>query len=497
MVKCAKPYSHSHTDFVILGRRQTSRTGASNEDGKENSTETIPPPVGDAQLWPTPELALSEDRKKSTSQDRVEKSEGKDKSETKSSSSKPAPKIWVQLPYVPSAKFMTPLPPAAARRGAKPAIQGGRREDTERGARAVNNGIESDKPGPTNTMGPPPRPRPGDDQDRGRDQEVAGSDRATSAPSQPRRAASASAVPAEQRKRLTLSSKDRNGNEYKTDASGNPPYSNEGSEDKSTRQSFGPRSESKSSRPFQPSDQSSRRGSIETSRQSSIPGDAHSHPKYDASNRRSMPADFYGSPDNLGHTQYPYFPREQESTRYRHTTRDKSDFSRENISTWRDRDARPEREGRSDSRPERGRGSYRGRGSHQTYDPTVPSPHAYTAPLPQQPFSSSKSHSFHSGLRQTSQPYPTLSLQTGQYPTVRSHSIPNSGMYPAIASPIQAMHQSLSPIQAEMPMYGFQPAMHPAFIGPVPYNPALQTMGILQMVKNQVLVQFFHPAVQN
>ena len=78
---------------------------------------TIPPPPTDAVSWPTPETAKDEDRKKTNdkterpdSEKTPSKSHGKDK--------------WVQMPYVPTAVFNTPLP--TNRRGGRAGTRGGR-----------------------------------------------------------------------------------------------------------------------------------------------------------------------------------------------------------------------------------------------------------------------------------------------------------------------------------------------------------------------------------
>ena len=74
-----------------------------------------PPPPGDAVSWPTPDNAIEDDRKKS--QERPEKE--------KALAAKPhGRKEWQQMPFVPTVAFNTPLP--QARRGGRPA--GGTRD---------------------------------------------------------------------------------------------------------------------------------------------------------------------------------------------------------------------------------------------------------------------------------------------------------------------------------------------------------------------------------
>ncbi|KAI2084415.1 hypothetical protein LOZ36_004808 [Ophidiomyces ophidiicola] len=83
-------------------------------------TESIPP-VANSALWPTPEFARDEGQRKV--QGKVEKTEKVDKEKPLSSRTHGKEK-WMPVPYVPTAVFSTPLPPAA-RRGGRTA-RGGR-----------------------------------------------------------------------------------------------------------------------------------------------------------------------------------------------------------------------------------------------------------------------------------------------------------------------------------------------------------------------------------
>ena len=136
-----------------------------------------PPPPGDAVSWPTPDSAQGEEKKKA--QERAEKSD-KEKTPT----GKPHGKEkWMPVPYVPSAIFNTPLPPA--RRGGRPA-RGGRDSGPRIGSATHGNvGVEKTSLAiPDGSMGPP-----ANSNDHGRAE--LGSTKNNSVSSRPKRAASA------------------------------------------------------------------------------------------------------------------------------------------------------------------------------------------------------------------------------------------------------------------------------------------------------------------
>ena len=69
------------------------------DGGKGRDTGSVPP-VEDATAWPTPQVAIGEEKKKShekTEKSPVIRPHGKEK--------------WTPVPYVPTAVFNTPLPP--------------------------------------------------------------------------------------------------------------------------------------------------------------------------------------------------------------------------------------------------------------------------------------------------------------------------------------------------------------------------------------------------
>ncbi|KAJ5297836.1 hypothetical protein N7508_008085 [Penicillium antarcticum] len=90
------------------------------ESGKGRDAGSVPP-VEDSTAWPTPQVAIGEEKKKA--QEKTDKSpvirpHGKEK--------------WTPVPYVPTAVFNTPLPSAGGGRGGRRATRGGR--DSGRGA---------------------------------------------------------------------------------------------------------------------------------------------------------------------------------------------------------------------------------------------------------------------------------------------------------------------------------------------------------------------------
>lgn len=93
-------------------------TKGKKSDGKGRD-ETLPP-VADASSWPTPQVALGEEKKKA--QEKTDKPERTDKSPASRSHGK---EKWMPVNYVPTAVFNTPLPTPAGRGGRKP-TRGGR-----------------------------------------------------------------------------------------------------------------------------------------------------------------------------------------------------------------------------------------------------------------------------------------------------------------------------------------------------------------------------------
>ncbi|RAL00343.1 La domain family [Aspergillus ibericus CBS 121593] len=145
------------------------RKKADGAKGRDDSASL--PPVGDESLWPTPQVAQGEEKKKA--QEKSEKTE-------KSPVIRPHGKEkWMPVPYVPTAVFNTPLP--SARRGGR-AARGGR-ENSRNGA----HGAGADKA----ASGQAAQAKQTTSADRGRNEQNSG--RATSLPAQTRRSNSADA----------------------------------------------------------------------------------------------------------------------------------------------------------------------------------------------------------------------------------------------------------------------------------------------------------------
>lgn len=154
------------TDGAQEGAKDRKKT----DGGKGRDAGSVPP-VEDATAWPTPQVAIGEEKKKShekTDKSPVIRPHGKEK--------------WTPVPYVPTAVFNTPLPSAGGR-GGRRATRGGR--DSGRGAHG-NGAAATDKAasgqaaqGAKQTSG-----------DRGRE---AGTGRAASLPAQSRRSTSTDA----------------------------------------------------------------------------------------------------------------------------------------------------------------------------------------------------------------------------------------------------------------------------------------------------------------
>ncbi|CAG8886076.1 unnamed protein product [Penicillium egyptiacum] len=147
-------------------------------DGKGRDAGSVPP-VEDATAWPTPQVAIGEEKKKS--QEKTDKSpvirpHGKEK--------------WTPVPYVPTAVFNTPLPSAGGR-GGRRATRGGR--DGGRGAHG-NGAAATDKA----ASGQAAQGAKQASGDRGRNE--SGTGRAASLPAQSRRSTSTDAGAADARK---------------------------------------------------------------------------------------------------------------------------------------------------------------------------------------------------------------------------------------------------------------------------------------------------------
>ncbi|KAJ6103066.1 hypothetical protein N7486_005493 [Penicillium sp. IBT 16267x] len=97
---------------------QEGTKGGKKADGAKARDGALPP-VEDASSWPTPEVAIGEDKKKA--QEKTDKTEKAEKSPVMRAHGK---EKWMPVNYVPTAVFNTPLPSAG--RGGRRAARGGR-----------------------------------------------------------------------------------------------------------------------------------------------------------------------------------------------------------------------------------------------------------------------------------------------------------------------------------------------------------------------------------
>lgn len=100
------------TSDISCTERNGSRGSRSIESDIKDDRAHVPPSVQDAASWPTPETAIKEDRRKSTSAqvERQEKESSKE-GQDDASSAKPRQKgKWVAYDYVPTVNFETQLP---------------------------------------------------------------------------------------------------------------------------------------------------------------------------------------------------------------------------------------------------------------------------------------------------------------------------------------------------------------------------------------------------
>ena len=469
------PPQYLVTLTIIVAPKKSGSRSNRQTDVDNDLIESPPPPVGDTSSWPTPQLAQGEEKRKTLGKN--EKMDRTDKD--KASSVRPHGKEkWTPVPYVPTAVFNTPLPPAA-RRGGRPA-RGGREGNRGGGHTALpSTGGDRATSGSTTQAAGPKQTLP---VDRGRND--VRDTRATSdnvLPVKTGRSNSAdAAAPSAQQKPSQLSQLDRARGDTMTpkdledskiaslDAH---QHSHSNTVDALPRhrrdsKTFG-KSHEFSSLPHQkPVEYQSRHVSLH--------GDSHGPTRYNANHERRFdsgprPADFYREPGTV-------LPRDRELTRERGERefgrdreyhRDRSDFHKD----------REYGRDRGDSRPERGRGGYRGRGVHSSYG-GVQNPQFHNAVTGQHPFPPPKSFSVNERHRLPQQGSQNGSQQ--HHPNhrliIRSPSLPNAAMYGPTPYPIQ------TDINA---MYGYQ-QLPPGPMTALPYQPYLEHYTLMSMISMQL-----------
>ncbi|PGH18527.1 hypothetical protein AJ79_00304 [Helicocarpus griseus UAMH5409] len=441
----------------VAASKKKSSEGAKNKDegsrksGERSSKLTdadpeavdSPPPVGDASSWPTPQLAQGEEFRKA--QEKTEKTEKTDKDKASSAGSRGKEK-WMPVPYVPTAVFNTPLPPAA-RRGGRPARGG--REGSMRGGAHVSGPVSgSDRSASVSTATAGGSKQSGSS-DRGRSDIRAVSDQPNT-PQTARAGSAAATGSSEDKKASQVAQADRAANETKTTkgpeesqaTGGEAQHSHPTSVDTAPRQRQNSRN---FGRAHDFANMPAQRG-VEH-RHAGVHGDSHASRSFSTSHERRFDsgprsADLYKDAAT-------FHPRDRE-------------FPRE----------------RGESRPERGRGGYRGRGGHSSYGGSHSQYHNPT--IGQSQFQPSKPFSLNERPRQ--QPSQNGSQQHGSNRglNMRSPSLPSSGMYGPTPYPIQ------TDINA---MYGYPP-MHQGPMTAIPYQPYMEQFSLMSMISMQLEYYF-------
>lgn len=414
-----------------------------------------PPPPGDATSWPTPDSAQGEEKKRA--QERAEKGE-KEKTPVAKTHGK---EKWMPVPYVPTAVFNTPLPPA--RRGGRPARGG--RESGHRAGSAAQGPIGTEKTSATSTDGSG-APVPANSNERGRAD--LSSSKNSSGSSRPKRAASAGpSTVREQRKAADSAATEKS----KDTSSGST----------KTNQNPGPAA-SESRRPSaatQTDDSKFRRSSTVPDQQSNDSG----HNVVKSSQNR----------DERPHNQHPEM---QINAR---PVSDRRGEGSGRVSDQRDFHGHTSNRERGEGRAERGRGSYRGRGtgnhgfasSSQANAQSFPHGHpsqnhgttSHQLPKSQNNHERHASHSQGTPYNQ-SQPVPR-SLRSNS----RSQSIPNSAPYGRFSNGSNGPHPGaphLSNLQTDLAnAYGYQPGQQ-GVMSAMPYNAYMEQMSLFGMVSMQM-----------
>ncbi|EED24021.1 La domain family [Talaromyces stipitatus ATCC 10500] len=408
------------------------------ENGKlrEEESDIAPPPVADSTAWPTPQTALGEEKRKA--QEKNDKSEKVEKT--------PAPRgkeKWTPVQYVPTAVFNTPLP-SGARRGGR-ASRGGR-EGGRGGAHSSNSTANNSTTAPGDAKSAATQPNQAQPKqhaslpDRGRNE--GGLARANSLPAQARKPVTTEAnaqqgeqrrfPPNSERPRVDTRPKATEENNAAPNGTAYPPVDAAAKTYREPRSAKAPE--------FIPA----HKASDHSPRSGSSPSDAQGNGRFVPNHERRF--DNTKSVDTSRDVNG-FVPRDREFKDY---TREKGEYQRDH------------QKERGESRPERGRGTYRGRGNHSYNSPH--NQHFQNSQVPQHPF---VPKSFSAGDRQRSQ---HQNFQNGTQPqhvnhrlSLRSPPMPNSaGLYSAYPVPdINTMYPSYHVAPGPMSAIPYQPYMEP------------------------------------
>ena len=441
-----------------VSTKPASRSTKASESQKANPTATVPLDApGDAMSWPTPDNALGEEKRKA--QERAEKAE-KDKGVASASKPHGQPK-WVTIPFVPTAKFNTPIP--QTRRGGGRPNRGGRDAGNGRGGSTFQGGNDTEKAAASL-------------QDNSNNQAAAASTEGGRMDynsfkhgSRPKRSASAGPPTArDQRKAGDLSSTEKR-KEH---------------DQKAPKSSIDKFTLSNGNRGVATAVHADREGYGGPTVKSSIAdtsqpnGQAYQIPVDSGERRQSMTSDTQayarsGGPDRRSEAPRP------------------SDYPRDPFAPV------PIRE-RGDGRLDRGRGGYRSRGNgHQGFPNAsytnghgIANGHPASNQTPS--MQSAKLHSNHD--RHLSQTQGMSYSQSYTHPrslrsNSRSRSIPHSGSYGRYSNASYAGPSHLANIQTDVAnAYGYPPGQQ-GVMSAIPHNPYSEQFSLYGMVAMQMCVQ--------
>ncbi|PGG95609.1 hypothetical protein GX51_08207 [Blastomyces parvus] len=459
---------------VTMSKKKSSESGKSKEEGSRKSgvrsskpanidsvtTESLPP-VGDASSWPTPQLAQGEEFRKA--QEKIDKTDKSEKEKAPAAGSRGKEK-WMPVPYVPTAVFNTPLPPAA-RRGGRPS-RGGREGGMRGGAHPSAAMSSGDRGVPASASAAAGSKQTGSS-DRGRSGTRVVSDQSTT--TQPARTGSANAPLSPDEKKTPHDSRpDRTGSDTKSvkapeeprgtaagEVQNHHPAAETASRQRQNSKSFG--------RGHDYSNVPSQRGAEHTGRHAGAQGDSHAGTRFSSSHERRFDngprsAEFYKEPPS-------FHPRDREYPRERNDFHRDREYGRE----------------RGESRPERGRGGYRGRGGHSNYNGAHGSQY-HSPPVGQSQFQSTKPFSLNERHRSHHQTSQNGGQQHGANRglNMRSPSLPSSGVYGPTPYPIQTDINAI---------YGY-PQLHQGPMTAMPYQPYMEHYSLMSMISMQLEYYF-------
>ncbi|KAG5294860.1 La domain family [Histoplasma ohiense] len=425
----------------------------SNETSKiKEEVETLPP-VGDPSSWPTPQLAQGEEfRKAQEKNDKTDKSE-KEKTSTGGLRGK---EKWMPVPYVPTAVFNTPLPPAA-RRGGRTS-RGGREGGMRGGAHPSVPVSSGDRGVPASASNASGSKQIGSS-DRGRSGTRVVSDQSDTTQSGRTGSATATTLSLDEKK-TPQATRHRAVSEAKSVKAREEPQGITGGETQNHHQ---PAAEAPRQRQHSKSFGRVHDYSNVVSQRGAVQGDSQAATRFSSSHERRFDngprsADFYKETPTF-HQRDREYPRER------------SDFHR-------DREYGRER---GESRPERGRGGYRGRGGHANYGGAHNSQY-HSPTIGQSQFQSSKPFSLSERHRSHQQAPQNGSQHHGSNrgPNMRSPSHPSSGVYGVTPYSIQTEINAI---------YGY-PNLHQGPMTAIPYQPYLEQFSLMSMISMQLEYYF-------